>query len=1757
LATRTISCGGDALITVSAASLLSNEITVAAADIVGTTCVAGSVVSVLSGSAPAASTADSYASRGNFNYYTTFDAAGVLDSAGSDIAEFAPNRYIQMGGETMLITAVADANSGADGTSRAGNGFERLTVARGQLGSTVQAHPRGSKVTLLPRMAEVTAAMSSTDDKVYLPSGMDIVANGLGSLTQTAQGIVVASALGAQTGISAQGGGSSVASYIKIDDEVMKVVAVTTFAATVEGNEASLTVLRAQAGTLATAHSAGAMLRFLGCMDGDETGSNCGGSCKPCTAKSKGGPSQQERLICVTPEGVSGPGPSGQGAGDLAVTVESSPGPKDSPFGVRMNRDRTDLVDASVSAVSCISEQNRGFQYGAHDFVWGVHIRSRDENKEVKITDIAVDRNTGETYVVGTMLGAIYLQGKHIHMSKDFGGELEVAPAKVTYIDSTAVKAVTATTATDDGAVWKTTTYANEFTGKIVEIIAGGTDQVTGCTGRATTNTIDATGVLTFSALSKAGGACTGAVGNEVYRVHKGSAGFIAKFGKDGRPVWLNKLDTADASNAHELVLTSVAVDPTSGAHYLAGHFSDGYRGWDDTMVPTLNYYSVDAATRVASGTAAGTIAALAADTYGQSPASADPGTAYQEGFLFKYSSAGQFLAKESIKGGKLAVNLVVSNLKVRAFHASTSSTLNTQVRSSVAPAPTVKTSTSLLDVEYDFGMATAATLGGGTESRSSITLAATAAKYYPPNGQTLTNSGATGATEAMDNWYNGLKITITCGKGMGQERTIQDYDAATQVAYVQPHWDGGTMVPDTTSCYVISGKPSSHIHGQHLSSGGVYLTGNLYNPEAGITNADDEYACFGQMPDAYRDTSASATGIPVCAKMTVDDEEANFVAQYDENLRAYWVRFIYDGQNAATTESDSGLITAIEAVDDVVFVAGTYGKNQWTGGTNGVKLRLQNCSFDSATVGEGPPANSQPKVVTLKKLCRMQTTALSGVGAFPVQSVNDLMASDSGTNRAETGATAAATQDFGILNTLAAEYVELPTRAAASATEQDMYVAAYDGSGSLLWYHYTEPSAASGVTASYSIQPTAIASVQPAIGNKPLAGHWKAMSDGMSIEGRRQPPDATSAKDIGSERHDSATVRGGFVYVAGTVETSTADGYADFGITRHPLECSRGKVVGSKDSTAAVLNKMQDAACAGKVQSLGQTKDVFMATYGALGTERAATSSLTTPYGAGRQPDLQHVRRTGGVGTDEEATGITVHDLTGSAFVIGTYTASATGKYQGSNVGEKGYLASTGNDGSSTYVATREATITDNSGDDHFGLKDANRVDAVGCPMQRFAPSDQHEERLGLTGRPDCTLYSHADSTATTTGFVVKFNDIGDETLRGNKNRKNIPSITGKMSLTGTCATSLTCASSITPCSGGTGGVGETQMHVYTNSQACSTYPGGCSCVFLNTATLSKDSAGNAHESTGDGLANTWNGKRIRITRGKAAGYEGVISAYEAGTAADHVYFTVPALPAVPDHTSEFQIFDSTEPQPKIHLSTCAAGTVNAGCAANGVEWAKTVGMPIGQTLYTRGAHGAPTNMPYSDGGSWKQVGGAGTAETNGLASNGDVIVLNVDDIQGSATYFDSGYVVYLSTDTQEPFSNIMVGEVLGPNAYTVPAGAHGGELKLICRKATLSGTDNIALSGITSCPVAGTEYYKLVEKDASKTGVSQLTSKGSRQESAPVAVSIVDGDVYIGGKFKGFDEFNFGVEGVDETVGYKSVGYDTWESYLVKLED
>merc|ERR1719181_377863 len=220
------------------------------------------------------------------------------------------------------------------------------------------------------------------------------------------------------------------------------------------------------------------------------------------------------------------------------------------------------------------------------------------------------------------------------------------------------------------------------------------------------------------------------------------------------------------------------------------------------------------------------------------------------------------------------------------------------------------------------------------------------------------------------------------------------------------------------------------------------------------------------------------------------------------------------------------------------------------------------------------------------------------------------------------------------------------------------------------------------------------------------------------------------------------------------------------------------------------------------------------------------------------------------------------------------------------------------------------------NSGVDVFGLQAAGRVNAIGCPMQRAAPQNEHEERLGLTGIPDCTFYGHAASTTTATGFVVKFNDNGDESQRGNKNNKFQKSVTGfvQTSVTGY-------ATSIAPCTG----TGDRQTHELTGSANCATHPGGCSCLVL--------AAGSKVAGTTDtfthacGADDACSGMRIRITSGKAAGYEGVISAFKIDAPnLKFVYYTIPALPEMPDEHSKFTLQPLNSLQPNVHLAACTA---------------------------------------------------------------------------------------------------------------------------------------------------------------------------------------------------------------------------------------
>jgi hypothetical protein len=183
----------------------------------------------------------------------------------------------------------------------------------------------------------------------------------------------------------------------------------------------SLMVSRGAARTAATAHAnVPVTVSRMDCIDDDETGDNCGGTCKPCPSGSMG-PQQQDTIVCKTPEAV-----RGESTRNLAVTVEASPGPAHSPYAVRMGSALKGWHDASVAAVSCISEQSRGFAYGAHDFQWASSLRASAGS--VHTTSVSVDVNSGETYVTGTMQAELTIAGKHI-MTNIQMGELKVSPA--------------------------------------------------------------------------------------------------------------------------------------------------------------------------------------------------------------------------------------------------------------------------------------------------------------------------------------------------------------------------------------------------------------------------------------------------------------------------------------------------------------------------------------------------------------------------------------------------------------------------------------------------------------------------------------------------------------------------------------------------------------------------------------------------------------------------------------------------------------------------------------------------------------------------------------------------------------------------------------------------------------------------------------------------------------------------------------------------------------------------------------------------------------------------------------------------------------------------------------------------------------------------------------------------------------------------------------------------------------------------------
>ncbi len=154
-----------------------------------------------------------------------------------------------------------------------------------------------------------------------------------------------------------------------------------------------------------------------------------------------------------------------------------------------------------------------------------------------------------------------------------------------------------------------------------------------------------------------------------------------------------------------------------------------------------------------------------------------------------------------------------------------------------------------------------------------------------------------------------------------------------------------------------------------------------------------------------------------------------------------------------------------------------------------------------------------------------------------------------------------------------------------------------------------------------------------------------------------------------------------------------------------------------------------------------------------------------------------------------------------------------------------------------------------------------------------------------------------------------------GDDTNRGNLNRRLVPSVTGH----------LEAASTWDPCTGGTADTDGTK-HVLTGSSLCNTHVSGCSCLSLafesRTFAAGPTDTDSSVAPYGVGPLSKLSGFRIRITAGKSMGYEGVISAY---IVASRLYNVIPSIPATGvDETSVFQLFPASQFTPRNHLNSC-----------------------------------------------------------------------------------------------------------------------------------------------------------------------------------------------------------------------------------------
>jgi len=267
------------------------------------------------------------------------------------------------------------------------------------------------------------------------------------------------------------------------------------------------------------------------------------------------------------------------------------------------------------------------------------------------------------------------------------------------------------------------------------------------------------------------------------------------------------------------------------------------------------------------------------------------------------------------------------------------------------------------------------------------------------------------GAASDVNDFYVGSTITIIAGNNEGRSRLVTAYQASTRNVTVFPAFPAGC---DSNTRFIISNR------------GTVATLSAPATPPHSLTSV----------------TLPAALGL----RATLDDAFVgkSILITKGTGIGQFATIQAYSGSTqVATITTWSGAASSVDATSQVQIldsssiqgIAVMRDTVYLTGGVTTSGTRVQNCTFDSATVTEGPPENTHPITVFECAL----------IGALPPVPTSP---------RSPTWANGAAKTEFAISGSSSTDVTLGDLKA---TTTWGMVTLAYNASGSLMWKHVTD----------------------------------------------------------------------------------------------------------------------------------------------------------------------------------------------------------------------------------------------------------------------------------------------------------------------------------------------------------------------------------------------------------------------------------------------------------------------------------------------------------------------------------------------------------------------------------------------------------------------------------------------------------------------------------------------------------------------------